>query len=827
MEGPQQQERRRQQQQQSLSQQEWTLTRASNHYQSGQFEKSAQEFRRAKGPIANNEELNANDDATMASATAGPERTRLQLRIMAIRADESLCEFRSALHRHYQLHKGSNHDNEPMSCWELLKRARRDNGAYLDELQGDIHYLSIKLDRHHNINIDSGDLASTRKPNISIDHYKLQLAMAVLTATVTRSWLYLHHNTIGLRSGSIQQSQSKAISITILKRGISLASCPFVYQNASTFSPTWDEAMTILQNARKKASNSVLYQPEAERLLYALRMFINAARVVGLGIRDSGVQESSRSLCCTLEDRLVMGFQIDSRTGMMKMTELMSNDDLVQSEVKELNVKTMHNTQAPPASASENDSHQLHSGKKRNSRAEDPSMSVSAKRGKYSNPKSDNEIQTIPAPKVVDRSKLALQEHLVDAIHHHLEGLDGTSLSDSERMKHKKQRDNCLRRSLDIEKHGLAGKLNTMFHAIDMLQLQKKGDPGNSGAIAREELIDHLKTLSSTNVTSASLLGCIYSQCNDYEKALECFERTLKLEQTSTRTYSQVDIYRDSLSNVAQCFGMLGDPGSMLEVLLHWIHTFNNNEEDNAASFESQIERSHVRPLYLHLNKYSPDAAEIGEIERKKSSVLHRIYYAAMLLEDWVSCQNALKELSNKALIQFDGGFVAFETGKVTKVNQSFQNDSNCIQQQLGIYSFMDLISSIDEANAIFARFSTNTESGGNNVSTMELKDGWRVAQTKLSHALLIWNKLKANLSCLGPDALSIEGCLLNNFGMALVLNGRQSDAMVNFQKSMKCFESGAKFHSCNENKTIPLTYSHAMSNLSLISCCQASTMDH
>jgi tetratricopeptide (TPR) repeat protein len=843
--------------------QEHVLSRASNNYHSGHFERAAEDFsaalvasghddggnKKENGSANANDSPNANDgggNGNVTNTTACTSSTgtnmfggslsgslmTLSLSSMALKADESLCTFRSALE---SASSNANADSDSTSdcksdgkksCVELLKGARRDNEIYLLELQGVIQSLCMDMDTnhmdayadvHHNTRnrtctprTEGKSDSNSSTPTVSIDQQKLQLSMAVLMATVTRSWLYLHTST-----SAVHPFQHELSATNILKRGIALACCPFVSQNPATFSPTWNEAMSILQNALSNAMKmSTLYRTEAERLQNALRVFRNAARVVGL--RGHHVGSSSSSQDANGGFRIVM----DSCTGMKNTTY----GSISRS------AEHNHSGQDPanPAGGGLKIDHVRQTSNKRGRATE---VEVSATNGQAK--KSKVAIRGGGALVVLsqskhkneDRSKLALQEHLVKALYHHRNADVHNSNSATER----RERDKCMQRALEIEKNGIAQKLNVFFQAIDLLQssrvVQQSKHIGNGHAnlakrTARtftKEMIQYLTALSSASATSASLLGCIHAKSKYYGKALECFERALTKQQQTPSGMNSHEGRRHVISNVAQCFGMLQDPETLLELLLHWISLYKDGDDDNdGRCLEAIAENVTVHPLCLGLNEDSESFGHGRSGMRTKMSVLHRLYHAATLVKDWDTCHSALselKEISNDSLIPIAEAFVELETGNCSKSYKLMIRHKAVepMQQEWEGDSFTSLAFLMYEADALVAQaLMQDGDSDDGNVDADS-----RVAKANISEAHRIWNKIKSNASSLGRDTDAIEGCFWNNYGMTLIMNGRPTEAMSCFLKAMKAFESRDELHS-SETAMSSSPYTLAMFNLSL-----------
>ena len=812
--------------------QEHVLSRASNNYHSGHFERAAGDFsaalvasghddggnKKENGSANANDSPNANADGggngNVTNTTACTSSTgtnmfggilsgslmAMSLSSMALKADESLCTFRSALE---SASSNANADSDSTSdcksdgkksCVELLKGARRDNEVYLLELQGVIQSLCMDMDTNHmdayaDVHHNTRNRTCTRTegksdsnsstPTVSIDQQKLQLSMAVLMATVTRSWLYLHTSTSTststAKSTSTKQSsavhpfQHELSATNILKRGIALACCPFVSQNPATFSPTWNEAMSILQNALSNAMKmSTLYRTEAERLQNALRVFRNAARVVGLAggeLKIDHVRQTSNKRGRATE------VEVSATNGQAKKSKVAIRGGgalVVLSQSKHKNE---------------------------------------------------------------DRSKLALQEHLVKALYHHRNADVHNSNSATER----RERDKCMQRALEIEKNGIAQKLNVFFQAIDLLQssrvVQQSKHIGNGHAnlakrtaqTCTKEMIQYLTALSSASATSASLLGCIHAKSKYYGKALECFERALTKQQQTPSGMNSHEGRRHVISNIAQCFGMLQDPETLLELLLHWISLYKDGDDDNdGRCLEAIAENVTVHPLCLGLNEDSESFGHGRSGMRTKMSVLHRLYHAATLVKDWDTCHSALselKEISNDSLIPIAEAFVELETGNCLKSYKLMIRHKAVepMHQQWEDDSFTSLAFLMYEADALVAQalMQDGDIDDGNVGTSNTANDDSRVAQANISEAHRIWNKIKSNASSLGRDTDAIEGCFWNNYGMTLIMNGRPTEAMSCFLKAMKAFESRDELHS-SETAMSSSPYTLAMFNLSL-----------
>ena len=542
-----------------------------------------------------------------------------------------------------------------------------------------------------------------------VDKDRLQTSMAILMAAVSGSWLYLHLN------GS-EEHGKETKSIGLLQRGMALAACSFVAQNPKVFRPTWKEGMGIINTAMSKAKSSPLYSKEVERMYDVLRTVNHAVRLVGLQLRQNS---------CVNED------QHEERQSVR--TKKRERDSNVMASVKRPKLVT-------------NDTNE----------ESDHSTSSEEKEG-----------VDITTCSIEDKSKLALQEHLTGAIYHHRRSRTDTDPSSCDASR--KVRDECMRKALELQTltGGLTGKMKAFLYGTDLLLHRLADNTDDSYNTEQATCNASLTALSSTSRAAASLLGCIYAKNKDYKKALCSFEAALRIHERDEK--KDLPEYKNTISNIAQCFGMLGEPESLLEILLHWTTLRNRNTSNTDM----------VHSVHLDL------CQETEALGSKDISVLYRLYFAATLTGDWETCRNAMgqiKLLSKDAIIPIAEAFVALERGHPPDNILDAQVD-----QSLSDNSIITMASSMYAAEALAAQAITTA-----NNSILDVI----LVKEKTAETLLLWTKLKSCILTKPGDA--IESCIWNNYGIALAVSGRPTEGMSYFLKASKASHDSGESLVCS-----------------------------
>jgi hypothetical protein len=149
----------------------------------------------------------------------------------------------------------------------------------------------------------------------------------------------------------------------------------------------------------------------------------------------------------------------------------------------------------------------------------------------------------------------------------------------------------------------------------------------NSGNMTLDSAIDALKPFVFSSATAAYLMSSLYIKKNEYHIALEYLYKSL----STTKSCSQH--YLDIVSNIASCFGKLGEPHPVVELLLHWISTHD------AKNIEKSTPMEYVS-FCLDMNERNTSIAN-------KYSVLWRLLYASELVGDIDTSRAVVHVLSN------------------------------------------------------------------------------------------------------------------------------------------------------------------------------------
>jgi tetratricopeptide (TPR) repeat protein len=239
-----------------------TLSKASINYHSGRFKHTADEIDNAIEELK--DEI---PDATMQHV----KRIFAALPLLAFKADKSMCTFRSCISS-----PTSSSTTDETTLLETLSMARNDNAHYLMALQGCICSMDLTSNQSHNDAAGRGITPDNGVRGLLMDRDRLHIAMAVIMAAISNSWLHLQ-----LIPG---ESQDNMKASTKIKTGISLAACCFIAQNPKCFRPTWMEGLNIIHRAQARAKHNQLYASEARRMSVALRHLNHALTLVDLSM---------------------------------------------------------------------------------------------------------------------------------------------------------------------------------------------------------------------------------------------------------------------------------------------------------------------------------------------------------------------------------------------------------------------------------------------------------------------------------------------------------------------------------------------------------------
>lgn len=500
---------------------------------------------------------------------------------------------------------------------------------------------------------------------------------------------------------------------TKLRRGISLAACCFVAQNPKCFRLTWMEGLSIIQRACSRAETSALYAPEVERMSLALRHLKHALSLVEL----------------TTAPRSTSGSQMAM---MVKHTEKNAKKRQRghESETSEKRIKSIE-------------------------------LNCSLMNDDF-----DSD----------DTSKLALQESIVNAMQHHVQGSRGN-------------RDGCMRKAMGIESGGMAGKLKVLFEAIDFLDLTVEDAKGFMDRST--DFIQSLSSLSTLSMPISCLLGCVYAKVESHDKALASFASVIQLHKDTQK--GNLSDYKDAILNTAHCCIEKGDIDVALEVLLHWIDV----EEDTS---KNPIENTdHVQPCTVYID--SDKQLHSSKVLR----VLYHIFFAASVTNDWDTCQSArdaLGKLSTDEILPLAKMFVNLERLGPTErdTTEQFQSENAETLYSIGILMYqaesrlLNLGQELSHVGNASAR--NNEESFPKEIDQL-LTRMWAKVKLKNEIPVHLQNR--------------IESCIYNNIGISSMSKGMPMEAMSNFLQAIK---------SLQDDNFLPVF------NLSLALWCQGSKQE-
>ena len=722
------------------------LTRGSNCFHSGRYREAANEFSSAASatgaPITTNATSTPHKDPATCS-TFNDDDTDVQVSLLAVQADASLCQFRAYL----ETSKASSDANtdvdlgsETFEEVNVLQKAIHDNENYMEALTVRISSLVGKDQECDGRTCEKSTEASasnvgTRNStgsslSLLIDKQRLELSTAVLMATITRSWLHMHIQSNSPSDIDDDQdahingefcSNPSNILIWKQRQGIFLAGCPFTCQNPNDFMnirtmiptltststmptmPTMPiaiqmEAMNILQRVMEeiKQSRSMLslYNVQLKRLELTLRNIQHVLNVVGLFTGAHNVTASNTLLYTETETE-----KDTSDQDIFLEEDIINNNSNQQQENDKTSNRRQTGTDATGGTSN-------------------------GKRGKKRRRSTSNDEEGDKTNRMIDpeqdRSKLALQEHLVQALYHHHHYIrnlldakspctdtninagreakkkrNGNGRASTDKKDHRYQRDQCMQQALNIEGQGFAGKLNVFFQAIELLsenylparissQVQSSPPYSRSSSYSMKEstIVSKLNTYSFTSATAAGLLGCIQAHHREPTKAVVSFERALQhlMSDPGSRVTNRCKAYRETVSNIGHCFEMLGDAESALELLLFWM----DDDNDNIAVGPEKV-HDHAHPVRYNIStEMLGGIGGMGNQSRFMTGVLYRLFFAATVEEDWDTCKMALARLQiyseEHALIPMADAFIKLETVEKGMISQKSPEEQTMLR---------------------------------------------------------------------------------------------------------------------------------------------------
>ena len=486
-----------------------------------------------------------------------------------------------------------------------------------------------------------------------------------------------------------RNSQEIAMAGAKVQKGISLAACCFVAHNPKSCRPTWMEGLNIIQRAQSRAENNTLYASEVKRMTVALRHLNHALKLVDLLMASKSTTQNNQ-------------VSIVTHTKNRKKRQREHEVVMAQKHIKSTNEnKNLENDE-------------------------------------YSSN---------------DKSKLAMQEHLIKALRYHLQDL-------------KQDRDKFMQMAMGIEDSGMTGKLKVIFQATDFLDLN--AEDASSAIYRATDFIQSLSSLSATSTSMSFLLGCVYAKMQFYDKALASFESAMRLYTHSN--HANLSDYKDIVYNTAHCCIEKGDIDVALEVLLHWIDIENN------ASNHTSTSTDQAQPCLVCIDNDKQSQTS------KLLSVLYRIFFAASLLNDWETCQSAidaLTKLSTDEILLLANQFVDLE--------RSVSNGDN-IEQEEGEdgESIYTLGKSLYQTELRLVRLGRQSSAASTSTGITGLDE--EHIPKEMDRLLSIWTHIKSEIPL--PLQNRIESCIYNNLGISSISNGKPLESIPHFLQAIKSLPS-------------------------------------
>lgn len=576
--------------------------------------------------------------------------------------------------------------------------------------------------------------------NISMDENRWQTSMAIIMTSISASWLYMHFITTTKKnnddddddnSHQSEEYTNKRSSMLLLQEGICLAACCLMGQtNPKSCHMTWIEGLYILDLAVQSSHADANANANANA---------NATTLVSCSTKDR--------VCTTKTMKQQMGVVLRQLYHSLQVVGLISD----------------------PSCPYDNDDMEMHSVSI--GYTQDATFNNPPKRRK----KCDEKIIM---------SQCNIQEYLVEALYHHRQGTHDS----------KQKQKQCIQKAMDVEKGGIALKFKTVLEAMDFLENGELLDGKSTMKDGLDFMMESLIALSKTSRCILCLLGCVYAQQRDFNKAMECFERLLVLLQEDDMDHVVVDVEeRDIVWNIAECFRQKGRMDLVLESLLYWIHLL---EKDVNCHLDHPTIKPAVFPITTTATTTTTTTTTNNKVvsnkgqESKRWSVLYRIFFAASWVKDWSTCRVALDDLMQMSMDDF---LIVAKLYVMIEQNvhpPPFHHVKEESILQEGLDPLLEIGQLLYESEIILHHFlypSKNEEISFDTSgiimdhATQELSLS---ALKKMEKAQALWKNHKKHL----PESTQrqIQSVMDNNLGIALVYNGRVLEAMPMFFSALK-----------------------------------------
>jgi Tetratricopeptide repeat. len=783
------------------------FSKISNYYHSGHFHDAREEILNALDNVENYKEEEEEKEKEIHCKIQPQQQQRhhheddknhnkrfqrrsqngvfLTLSKLALKADESLCQFRSLVGTNSSHSRSSSimnticssscssHAARRTACGtveteqeevEALRDARRCNHEYMAALQD----VVCSLYHHHHYVLKSSPAGSSSsssssfvQPETHCDHnimisndiYTWQTAMAIIMTSISASWLHLYwiqtdkdddddddnhdDDDDDDETESAVQKRTACTAALLLQDGICLAACCLTLQNPNSCYMTWSEGLCILDMAGASIEAAA----------------VAAAAAEGENVDDGSFMTNNSKLHAMQTVREQMCIALRQLHHSLKVVGLVT----VVSRVDDIQSQEGNDDDGQKGSC------------------EDESIPLKKKKKKNKQQKTTREEML--HDKIASSSlssSLTIQEYLVEALYHHGKG----------REELKQKRNEYIQKAMDIEKGGVALKYKTLLEATDFLL---DGKPVHNNGLLSDSFMGPLRALSKTNQSALCLLGCVYAKQRDWDEAMECFQRAWELRGNYEKTADlgcTVD-ERDIVWNIAECFGQKGRNDLLLESLLYWIHL-----KDELGGDCYDVEQHSVKPavfgIYNNSRRVTNNYKNDQELMRLR--VLYRIFFAASSVKDWDTCRVALEDLMALSVDDFL---------PMAKLHVMIQQENARAPLQLPLADDMQewydpllwIGRQLYESEIILHHFLYPLENDEPSPQELSLS-----AVKKIEKVHSLWKCIKTHL----PETTKrqIQSMIDNNLGIALVYNGRPLEAMPLFLNSSKASQE-EDYHLC------------------------------
>lgn len=335
-----------------------------------------------------------------------------------------------------------------------------------------------------------------------------------------------------------------------------------------------------------------------------------------------------------------------------------------------------------------------------------------------------------------NESDSALQEAVLRALYCHSQGFGK-----------KEERDRHIQDAINIQKGGMAQRLEGIFQTLDFLSCKNAVSEQDF-----EELKKKLTSLSLRSIDIAMLFASLLGKVGMVDDALDIFEGILKLGSDCDGNLDKV------ISNLSHCFLAKGELELAREISLYYLTKIGN---DPNASIN---ENAKLSLIHQHLDSSS-------ENDKK---ILWTLLYIACLTCDLATCKTCIDRLKDECsdpIISIMSYFVDIQLGE----GQMRGNIEDILMKDKEDLSLQGLGMILHKATDIIGKAlrAKKTEN-------MDLEEASKI----LTKARSVWDRIQNDVrdECKGV----IEACIYNNLAIVHFMKKNRDLAYSYFLTSLR-----------------------------------------